>query len=501
MANSLLQNLLRNSFEAHAKKSALWIRGKYYTYQDIETYICEVVSLFEKNNINEKLVAIITYDCLETYASILATWFMGIGFVPLSPSFPEKRKAEIIQESGIRIILSPKNERVNEISSVVIKNRNRETRDLSNFIRLSSTDDLACMLFTSGSTGKPKGVPMTYKNIDTTLNSYLALRYGPDENSKCLQMFEFTFDMSMISYLPAFLSGACVYSIVDDKYRFMTAFKIMDEFNINFAVFVPSTLGFMRRYFENFDFPSLKCCLVGGESFSLELAKEWAGCAKNARIINISGPTETTMACMGYEVDSTFKENKHLNGILAFGKPWKNTKAIVVNENLDLLPANEKGELCFSGDHVMKGYWNKQEKNNKCFFKKSIQGKEYNFYRTGDGAFMDEEGDFFTCGRIDMQVKIQGYRVEPGEIEAVVMQETGNILLAAVPYLKHADFCAIRLFIEDRAVDTEKLMTFLQESLPAYMIPDEITVLKQMPLNINGKIDRNYLKRILENAK
>jgi D-alanine--poly(phosphoribitol) ligase subunit 1 len=499
---SQVQTMLEKSVVENFHRNALWIKGNYYTYKQLaqkaNAIIAGIVSSGQKIN----RIAIITHDEPETYASIIAALLMGIGFVPISPSFPPQRKKAVLEMSDVDIVLTSGksdkefiegvNVNVFITSNLKLCNSDIKVNDISGF------SDIACILFTSGSTGIPKGVPLTYKNIETTLDSYFSLGYGPFTGDRCLQMFEFTFDMSLISYLPALLSGACIYSMVDDKMRFFSAFKIMKDFQLTFAVFVPSTLAFMRKYFSTIQFPSLQCCLVGGEPFTVDLAREWAECAPNTRIINISGPTETTMACMGYEVNRKFDKNKNLSNILAFGKPWKNTKAIVVNEQLDIVPPGERGELCFAGEHLMNGYLNNPERNKEVFFTKVLNERNLKFYRTGDGAFVDEEGDFYTCGRIDLQVKIQGYRVEPGEIEAVARQIAGNVILVAIPYKKHDGFWAIRLYVEGISHAEERIKPYLLEKLPPYMVPDEITYLNPMPLNTNGKIDRNYLQRILE---
>lgn len=475
----------------HSEENALWIAGHYYTYRQLAGFTASIIEILDPTG---QPVAIVTHDTPQTYAAILSSLISGNGFVPVSPTYPPERARGIIEQAGCQQVLSVsgKDSLINED---IIFTDISQISNSSPFVAPMGSPDTgktACILFTSGSTGKPKGVPMTYTNINASIDAFFALGYGPQSGSRCLQMFEFTFDMSMLSYLPAFLVGACVYSVVDDKFRFLNAFRIISEFALNFAVFVPSTLAFMQKYFAEMHFPALKCCLVGGEPFQANLAMAWSKCAPNARIINISGPTETTMACMGYEVPIG-SPLKQYNGVLIFGRPWKNTLAIVIDEQLNPLPAGMKGELCFAGKNVMDGYLNMPERNAICFF--NYQGQRW--YRTGDGAFFDEEGDFFTCGRIDHQVKIQGYRVEPGEIE-VVAREVISAPLVIVPYKRGGAHISLRLFIADMNVDKNLVYSHLKTMLAPYMLPDEITLLGVLPVNDNGKIDRNYLKQLLE---
>ena len=492
--------LITGSLKENYDRDALWIKGKKYSYGFLSGMAGNIIPLIEKET---KPVAILTYNCPETYAAILASLVCGTGFVPISPSFPTERVNKILQLSECSTLLTidiNDRNKYKQINKTIICSKLPETKQTIKNNKIPD-NKIACILFTSGSTGEPKGVPVTFKNISCTLDAYFALGYGPDANDRCLQMFEFTFDMSLISYLPALLSGACVYSISDDKYRFMNAFKIINDHKLTFAVFVPSTVALVHKYLSSFLFPELKCCLFGGEPLHTTLLKEWVKCTPNSRQINISGPTETTMACMGYEIDCKhFSGIKNHNGIIAFGKPWKNTRAIVVDKDCNILPEGTKGELCFSGDNVMNGYIKNTGLNNEKLFEKTIENKKYIFYRTGDAAYVDKEGDYYTCGRIDLQVKIQGYRIEPTEIEAVCREITGNTITAAIPYEKHEGLNAIKFFIEgedDMLID--KIGACFKSKLPLYMIPDEIILLKKIPLNSNGKIDRNKLKESIEN--
>jgi D-alanine--poly(phosphoribitol) ligase subunit 1 len=494
--------ILAGSINLNQEHHALWIKNGFYSYAELGKKINGITRVLQKIPSNAGLIGIYTEDNLETYASILAIWLTGKGFVPISPSFPDERCRQIVEQSGIQwIIMSGRKEcyphwtqSVQVVETAGLNGHDGQVQ----LLNTKADNEIACMLFTSGSTGVPKGVPMTYSNINATLDSYRALGYGPGPSDRCLQMFEFTFDMSLIAYLPAFLSGACVYSIVDDKFKFMTAFKVIGEHALTFSVFVPSTLAFMQKYFNSFHFSQMHHCLVGGEPFPVELATKWQQCVPNCLIVNISGPTETTMACMGYEVPKQPDNQKHYKGILAFGKPWKNTRAIVVDASLEPVMAGQKGELCFSGNHVMQGYWKDSEKNKMVLFTRKINGGQVVFYRTGDSAFVDDEGDFYTCGRIDFQIKIQGYRVEPGEVEAVANGFVKDGLAIAVPYKKYEGFNALHLFVEKGKVHTGTLMERLKEKLPPYMVPDGITEMDHFPLNINGKIDKLRLKKKLE---
>lgn len=495
-------NKLLETFQKFSERNALFVKGNYYTYHQLSDS-AKAIALTIKKNIHpaDKLIGIITSDDFETYASFLGSWLAGVGFVPINPKIPYERNNRIIDIADISIALSSKTDvssiiDVSKVKVVSTKDLALENTDISS--PALDDDQVMCILFTSGSTGEPKGVPMTLKNINATLDSFKALGYNLDEHDGFLQMFEFTFDMSMLSYLPAFLMGACVYSVADAKVKYLSAIKLMQAYDITFAAMVPSTLTYLRPYFKELKLNQLKYSLLGGEPFTASLAAEWAGCIPNATIVNISGPTETTMACMGYTLQKEMSCNKVYNGILAFGKPWKNTRALVVDDQLKPASVGTMGELCFSGDNVMQGYWKMPEKNREVFFRITIGEEEFLFYRTGDMAFVDEDGDYLTCGRIDQQVKIQGHRVELLEIEASARKYLGIFNVLAVANNDPDGFAQLYLFLEKYKGTSDQIIDYLKTQLPWYMIPNQVITLDSFPLNTNGKIDRVALVESLK---
>lgn len=494
----MLQKYL-HSFKTHKDRHALCINDCFYSYKTLSEKINVISSEIQKQNISGKIVGIITYNDLETYASIFACWFSGCGFVPVNPKNPIDRNNEILNQVKAPLILSSHKELsgIIETTYKVIHTPDINEKSIDVNVSAVLNDTVLCILFTSGSTGIPKGVPMTKRNIESTLDSFFSLNFQLNENDRFLQMFDFTFDMSLLSYLPALLIGACVYTVSDDKIRYLAALKTMQKYNITFAAMVPSTLTFLRPYFEKIQLENLKYSVLGGEPFHTEIAREWASCVPYAKIINISGPTEITMACMGYELSKEFDNNKHYNGILSFGKPWKNTLAIVIDEDLRPVETGIQGELCFSGEHVMSGYWNNAAKNKEVIVDIEVNGTKTKFYRTGDMAFVDKDGDFMSCGRKDYQVKIQGHKVELGEIEQHVRNLTKTLNTCAISFIDDTGFTSIHLFAEKSTYSSEAILQYLKSKVPAYMIPSGITLLETFPVNQNGKIDRIALSNML----
>ncbi len=486
-------------FQKYADQSAFCIAGQRYSYEELGGYVAGIRNLLQQAKPDVHFINLIAHDSIETYASILAIWLEGYAFVPLSISSPKDRNSNILKQVESNWVLSSEidNEKIVDSKSIqLIQTKDiKATQPNWTFIE-KDEDQIICMLFTSGSTGLPKGVPYTSKNIQTTMDAFLAQAYQISHQDRFLQMFELTFDMSMLSYLSAWYHGAEIYTVGYDHVKYLKAYQLIQEHELTFVTMVPSTLNFLHPYFNQIQLPSVKYSLVGGEPFYKNLAEAWMACVPNAKVINISGPCETTMLCVSYELSRDFSKNKTHKDKLAFGYIWKNTIAILIDNEFNQVENGIEGELCFAGDNVMHAYWKLPAKNDSVFFEKELEGQKYRFYKSGDMAFLDSEGVLHTCGRKDHQHKILGYKVELGEIEQLSRSFTNCNCIAIVDQLENGAL-VIYLFVEKKELELESLMIFLQKKLPPYMIPKAIKNISIFPTNISGKVDRNQLLKLM----
>jgi acyl-coenzyme A synthetase/AMP-(fatty) acid ligase len=261
----------------------------------------------------------------------------------------------------------------------------------------------------------------------------------------------------------------------------------------------PSLLRFLKPYFEEIFLPKMKLCFLVAEATPLNLALEWQKSIPNAIIYNLYGPTEATVYCSYYRLKND-SENLVLNGMLSVGKLFKNVVAIVIDEKNKILSSGQKGELCISGEQVSPGYWKDKKRNEKLFINVDYKGNVDKFYRTGDLCFKDDAGNIMLFGRKDSQVKIQGYRVELGEIEFHARKFLKGINVVVLPVEKDPMNIGLIMFIEtgkDR-IQKELLLEYLRTNLASYMIPEKIMLINNIPLNNNGKTDKLKLKRLLD---
>ena len=306
-----------------------------------------------------------------------------------------------------------------------------------------------------------------------------------------LQMFELTFDVSIVSFLFPLTIGACIYTVSPEGVKYINVIEILEKYNLTFAAVAPSLLQLLLPYFSEIQLPELKYLIVTAEASDIELLSAFRACAPNASFVNLYGPTEGTIYCTAYQIPTT--SCKHHNGMIAIGKPFEGVDALIMNNSGIPVATGETGELWISGRQVMNGYWNAPEKTKECLIE-GTDGRTY--YKTGDLCQIDADGDIIYCGRKDSQIKLQGFRIELSEIEHVVKKYFNNECKAVViPKYGANNQCELHLVVEKVHLDKHQIEEHMNSRLPFYMIPQHIHCMEHFPLNTSSKTDR---KRILE---
>ncbi len=485
-----------DSINRFGNLNAFCINEEFYSYNDLAVQISKIRLAIQKESIVSKNVGVVANDDIFTYASIFALWLEGLAYVPLHPQQPIERNLEIISQAEICMVITSSNPSlystytIIESSKLVFENYLLEPK-------ITSNNELAYILFTSGSTGKPKGVMITRNNIGAFMDSFWKTDIQINETDKCLQCFDLTFDVSVQGYLVPLTKGACCYTVPHGQIKYIYTSALIEDHKLTFAAMAPSMLRYMKPYFDEMDASSLKTCILTAEACPLKLMEEWYECAVNTEIYDFYGPTEATIYCTYYKLTKG-GFNKSLNGIISIGKQMDNVTAIIVDDNFTIVSQGNKGELCVAGEQVTKGYWNNPLRNKESFFEKDYNGKLLRFYRTGDLCYIESDSNIMYSGRIDNQAKIQGFRVELGEIEFYVREFLKDKNAVAIAFENLQELTEIALFIESDNIDTTDLFLYLRSKLPSYMIPSKVFFEKIFPLNTNDKIDRNKLKTLIK---
>ena len=439
---------IQDSLKKYSNNNAFFIDNVFFSYSELAFTISKIRKLIkQQTNKYEKIIGLVANNDIETYSAIIALWLEGKAYVPLSTNNPVHRNKNIISQAEITTILDSKINSIDGLQTINISELIETEIDLKP--KKVADDELAYMIFTSGTTGIPKGVPISRINLKGIINALNHMNLDVNENDRCLQMSELTFDVSITSFLYPLLKGACIYPIPKGVVKYTYIYYLLENHKLTIAQLVPSLLNFLRKYFKEIYLPDLKYSLITAEALSENLAKEWSKCVPNAKIINLYGPTENTVWSSYYEFSNS-KNNESVNGILSIGKAMEGSEIIIVDEKNQILPFGKKGELCISGIQLTTNYWKNKKQNKKSFFYLNYKDKKTRFYKTGDLCSYAETGNILYLGRIDLQAKIQGFRVELSEVEYHVKSFLNKINVVAVEISNISSHNEIGLAVESK---------------------------------------------------
>lgn len=504
---------------------ALELDGRAFTYGELGRRARAIAETLEAHAPadGQQLTAVLAHRSPAAFAGILGILARGHGYVPLNPGFPAARNRGMLNRAGCGavvvdsaaraqvaslvegldrelLIVLPEEDDVRPLAREWAPHRVVGARGLSSGEfepRRVTGADPAYLLFTSGSTGTPKGVAVSHGNVRAFLDA-VAARYDFRAEDRFSQTFNLTFDLSVFDVFAAWEAGACVCCPSDKTLLNPADFIRRSALSVWFSV--PSIAVFMRRLrvLKPDSFPTLRWSLFCGEALPAAVAQEWATAAPGSTLENLYGPTEATIACTAYRWDPQRSADESELGIVPIGRPLGAMSTFVAREDLQEASPDETGELLLNGPQVVEGYWHDAEATDRAFV--TVDGRPY--YRTGDRVRQpDADGPLLYLGRRDNQVKVLGHRVELGEVEAVIREETGIDAVAAVGWPRSATGAGgIAAFVGAKEVDVGALKERLAGRLPGYMVPRELRLLAELPLNANGKWDRGALIRLLEDG-
>ncbi|HEV3037470.1 MAG TPA: amino acid adenylation domain-containing protein [Candidatus Angelobacter sp.] len=429
----------------------------------------------------------------EMLVAIFATLKLGAAYVPLDPESPPERLKAVVDDAAVALVVTHENmlEHFSE-PGVRMLALDREVAviaenpDHSPPANEAGGADIAYVVYTSGSTGKPKGVCVPHQSLVNS--TWARLHYYRDPVARYLLLSPFVFDSSVAGIFWALCTGGSLHvpsrNVLTDPAQL--AVEIARD-KITHFLTIPSLysqlLDHLRSKVE------LAGVIVAGEPCPLMLVQRHFERFPEVALFNEYGPTEATVWATVFRCG---REGNYSS--LPIGRPVANTRTYIVDGDGRPVPVGVPGELWIGGDNVSHGYWNRPDLTAERFLPDPFHGSGARVYRTGDKARYLRDSNIEFLGRIDQQIKIRGFRIELGEIEAVLQRHPGIEECAAFAWKHEEDFrLAAWLVARADEVETDELVSFLEQYLPAYMIPSSFTWVLALPRNANGKLDRGAL--------
>ncbi|URZ18501.1 non-ribosomal peptide synthetase [Clostridium felsineum] len=489
---------VKELFEKTAKKwknkTALVSNGKSLTYGELNERANKLARfLIKKGTKKEDIVPILCDRSIDAIISMLAIIKSGAAYLPIDDTYPSTRINYMLKDSCSKLLLLKENQKeklhLDNIELVNLRNKEILKESSENLKNINTPKDLAYVIYTSGSTGNPKGVCVKNRSLVKLVNNpdYIEIK----EEDRVLQSGSLSFDASVFQIWIALLNGLSFH--LEDKNLILNSNSLENYIEKNKITIMLMPTPLFNQYSEsNIEvFKKLKCLLVGGDVLSKIYATKITKAYKNLKLINTYGPTENSVISTAYEVKEALAE-----GPVPIGKPISNSTAYVMDENNNLLPVGVPGELCVGGAGISRGYLNRQDLTKKKFIENPYVKGEI-IYKTGDLARWLEDGNLDFLGRIDYQVKINGFRIELQEIEAKLLK-CEKIKEAVVVDRKDKEgnkyLCAY--VVKRENISSKEIKIFLRDEIPVYMIPPYIIELKEMPMSANGKVDRKALMNL-----
>nr|WP_295871843.1 non-ribosomal peptide synthetase [uncultured Chitinophaga sp.] len=491
-------------FEAQCRKTpgniAVRLDGKTYTYSEIKERSDQIAAwLQQKGMLPGDLAGVLLDRGHNLIPAILGIMKTGAAYVPMDAAYPAGRVQSIINDSGMKIVLTEaRYNNVFSAFSVMAVNPDTDVpyRWNHEFVPPPALkgDMPAYVIYTSGSTGQPKGVVIAHHSVVNRL-IWMQQAYPLQEQDVLIQKTPVVFDVSVWELFWWAFAGASLYMLPPGKEKEPPALiGSMLLHGVTCVHFVPSMLRYFLDHLElnaaARDLSKLKIVFCSGEELRPEQVLQFDKVVRShypVRLVNLYGPTEATVDISYYEC--LFASD---NSRVPIGRPIDNTRFYILDSNGKLCLPGFPGELCVAGAGLAKGYLNQETLTVEKFGYNQYIPEE-RIYKTGDLARWLPDGNMAFLGRIDDQVKVRGFRIEPGEIESLLVAYEGIKEGVVALKGKDNDKYVVAYYVADTPIDTAPLKAYLAASLPDYMLPAFYVRCEKIPLTISGKANRKAL--------
>ena len=497
----LVTDYLEQSAEKYPDKIAFGDEKRNETFAEVAAEAKRVAAAIMNAGINEKPIAVFMDKRVECINAMLGAAFSGNFYTILDVHMPEARIQKILEVLQPAAFVTDNEHK--EQAAELIGTENvilyedamalQADNDKLAAVRESMSPEATLyVLFTSGSTGTPKGVIISHKAVIPYLE-WLGSEFRIDKTTVFANQTPLYFVMSGLDVYMTLYAGATCYIVPKRTFSFpVMLLNFLKEHKVNTLYWVPSILCLLANFraLPEVHLDDLRLVMFGGEVMPSKQLNMWIKEYPDVEFVNQYGPTEMTDIIAFYRVNREIDDNESL----PIGQCASHMEILLLDENGNKVKEGEIGELCGTGPSLAGGYYNMPEKTAEVFVKNPTDPTgESMMYCTGDLARIDENGDLIYMGRKDFQIKHMGNRIELGEIETAVSAIDGILQNCCLYDTKRSK---IVLFYTG-TIDEDSIDKELRKAVPEYMVPNRMEKMEQMPLNLNGKIDRAALKELI----
>jgi amino acid adenylation domain-containing protein len=494
-------------FEAQVERTpdspAVVFQGRSLSYRELNERANRLARHLRASGVApESRVGILLERSMEMVVALLGVLKAGGAYLPLDPDYPGDRLAFMLQDAGVRLLLTQRRLRASlpdydgDIFCVEDEREWSAEYSPENLPAAATPLNLAYVIYTSGSTGQPKGTMATHRGLVNYL-SWCTRAYRVAEGGGAPVHSPLGFDLTITSLFSPLMSGRPAVLLPEGEGVESFSRELRRGHDFSLVKITPAHLDVLAQLLGDGECAkTTRALVVGGEALRGESLEWWRRHAPEVRVINEYGPTEAVVGCCVYEVAARDVRP----GAVPIGRPIANTQLYVLDERLELTPLGLPGQLYIGGEGLARGYLGRPDLTAETFIPNPFSAEPgARLYRAGDVVRHLPGGDLEYLGRVDHQVKVRGYRIELGEVEiALLRHEQVREAVAVVHAGPDGDKrLAAYVVAEGAGEEPEALAArwrdFLKEQLPDYMVPSAFVVLEAMPLTAHGKIDRRAL--------
>jgi amino acid adenylation domain-containing protein len=495
MTASCIHELCQSQARLRPDSLAVIYGAQHLTYRDLNSKANQLARALRKQGCGpETIVGLCVERSPEMMIGLLGILKAGAAYLPLDPAYPKDRLGYMLQDSQATMLIT-KERLIDDLPVCWMKTLCLDSdwariaeHDDDDLEPIAEPDNLAYIIYTSGSTGQPKGVLVPHIGVCNAAEA-TARAFSIQPESRILQFASLSFDASTFEIIMALRAGATL--CLEDQESILPGpplIQALRDRKINVMTIPPSALAVLPDAM----LPDLNTLIVAGEACSMDIASRWAN---GRRFFNAYGPTEAS-------IWATIAECADVQATPPIGSSIINVQVYVLDERLEPAPVGVPGEIYIGGVGVTRGYFNRPDLTAERYLPDPFStAPGARIYRTGDRARHLWGRDIQFLGRVDHQLKLRGYRIEPGEIEASLLLHPAvreAVVMTKLSAFDEERMIACYVPLEEQAPNAAELRSFLRQRLPDFMVPSGFMALEGFPLNKNGKLNRSALSAMAD---